>query len=313
MRLAARCEQLGYSHFGAAEGWTYDAFALLSAIAARTSSITLEAGVISIWSRTPAALAMGATTLQVSSGNRFRLGLGTSSPPLIEGLHGCEWSRPLARLRTTVTAVRTLLEGGRSPVAVEGSRAIRVGALADQPAPIVLAGLAPGSIRLAGELGDWWLPFMWACSRVEDGRSLLREGEARAVRYTSTSINVAIPLALAETEEASRMIAAGWLVNYLTRMGPMYPRMLREHFGFGREIDALLAANEGAAVPVLPASADRLAHEVTLMGTYEQAPEQVRNWLQTGAESISLILPPACPEEMLGEMLEAAALQLAEL
>lgn len=43
------------------------------------------------------------------------------------------------------------------------------------------------------------------------------------------------------------------------------------------------------------------------MGTYEEAPDAVRLWLDSGADTISLVLPIGLPEEHLQEMLEAAA------
>jgi alkanesulfonate monooxygenase SsuD/methylene tetrahydromethanopterin reductase-like flavin-dependent oxidoreductase (luciferase family) len=52
---------------------------------------------------------MAATSLQRASGGRFALGLGASSPPLVEGLHGIEWREPVKRMRTTLVAVRALL------------------------------------------------------------------------------------------------------------------------------------------------------------------------------------------------------------
>jgi hypothetical protein len=90
-------------------------------------------------------------------------------------------------------------------------------------------------------------------------------------------------------------------------MGPIYPRLLRERFGFAREADALLAANQGGGPPELPAAAERLAREVTVMATYAEAPAAVREWLDAGADRIDLVLPPAVPEEQLQEMLAAAA------
>jgi alkanesulfonate monooxygenase SsuD/methylene tetrahydromethanopterin reductase-like flavin-dependent oxidoreductase (luciferase family) len=307
VRIAELSEQLGYTQFGTADGWTYDAYALLSQIATRTSRIKLQTGVISIWSRTPAALAMGAATVQIASGGRFRLGLGTSSPPLVEGLHGLQWQRPLARMRSTVVAIRALLSADRSPSAVQGARALRLGLLPEQPVPIMLAGLTPRSIRLAGELADCWLPFMWARSHVGDGRALLDEGQATAEAATPTTIAAAVPFALAESEETARTIAAGWLLTYLTRMGPLYPRMLREQLGFGPEIDALLAANANGGALRLPPASEALAREVTLMATYDEAPSVLRAWLDADIDSISLILPPGYPEPAHREMLEAAA------
>ena len=53
--------------------------------------------------------------------------------------------------------------------------------------------------------------------------------------------------------------------------------------------------------------AERLAREVTLMATYDEAPDAIRQWLEGGADSIDLVLPLGLPEERLREMLEAAA------
>ena len=307
IRLAVGAEELGYARFGAAEGWTQDAVVLLAQIAGVTSRIGLATAVLPVWSRTPAAIAMAAAGLQRASDGRFALGLGASSPPLVEGLHGLTWHQPVDRLRTTLVAVRTLLDGARLPLDRENVRALRLGAPPERPVPIFLAALAPASIRLAGELADHWLPFLWARSRLADGKTLLAEGEALAEAPTATGVAASVPLAIAQDEEAARQIAAGWLLAYLTRMGPLYPRMLREQFGFATEVDALLAANESGGSPRLPAAAERLARDVTVMGTYDEAPDAVRLWLEAGADSIDLVLPLGLPEEQLHEMLEAAA------
>jgi alkanesulfonate monooxygenase SsuD/methylene tetrahydromethanopterin reductase-like flavin-dependent oxidoreductase (luciferase family) len=307
IRLASRAEELGYARFGAAEGWTHDAVVLLARIAAVTSRIGLATAVLSVWSRTPGAIAMAGASLQRASDGRFALGLGASSPPLVEGLHGLEWHGPVTRMRETIVAVRALLEGARLPLDREDVRPLRLGSPPERRIPIVLAALAPSSVRLAGELADGWLPFLWARSRLPDGRALLADGEAAGDGSSATVVSPSIPLAIAEDEETARRIAAGWLLAYLTRMGPLYPRILREHFGFGREIDALLAANDGDGPPQLPADAERLAREVTLMATYDDAPRTIQDWLEAGADTVDLVLPLGLPEAQLAEMLEAAA------
>src|SRR5215207_2425229 len=172
IRLAVAAEELGYARFGAAEGWTHDAVVLLTRIAGVTSRIGLATAVLPVWSRTPAAIAMAAASLQRASGGRFALGLGASSPPLVEGLHGLTWQEPLGRMRATLVAVRALLDGARVPLDRERIRPLRLGAPPEQRVPIFLAALAPASVRLAGELADHWLPFLWARSRLSDGRAL---------------------------------------------------------------------------------------------------------------------------------------------
>ncbi len=307
IRLAQRAEELGYARFGAAEGWTQDAVVVLTRIAAVTSRIGIATGVLSVWSRTPGTLAMAAASLQGASGGRFALGLGASSPPLVEGLHGLTWQKPVDRMRTTLIAVRALLEGERLPLDREGVRPLRLGVPPPEPVPISLAALAPASVRLAGELADHWLPFLWARSRLDDGRTLLAEGEAAAESPRATGVTASVPLAVAESEEGARQLAAGWLLAYLTSMGPLYPRVLRDQFGFAREVEALLEANGGGAPPSLPPEAERLAREVTVMATYDEAPAAVREWLDAGADAIDLVLPPGLPEQQHREMLEAAA------
>jgi alkanesulfonate monooxygenase SsuD/methylene tetrahydromethanopterin reductase-like flavin-dependent oxidoreductase (luciferase family) len=307
IRLAVHAEELGYGRFGAAEGWTQDAVVLLTQIAGNTARIGLATTVLPVWSRTPAGIAMAAASLQRASSGRFALGLGASGPPLVEGLHGVRWEQPLARIRTTLIAVRALLEGSRLPLDREGVRPLRLGFVPDKPVPIVLAALAPSSVRLAGELADDWLPFLWARTRLGDGRALLAEGEAAAETPTATRVTASVPLAVAEDEATARRIAAGWLLTYLTRMGPLYPRLLGPRLGFESDVQALLDANKNGEPPRLPASAERLAREVTVMATYDEAPAAVGAWLEAGAEAIDLVLPPGEPEARLHEMLEAAA------
>ena len=224
MRLASHAEALGLDRVDVAEAWTHDAIVLLAELAGRTSRIGLGTSVISAWGRTPATIALSAAGLQRYSGGRFSLGIGAGSPPLTEGLHGISWDRPLTRLRDTLTAVRALLNGDRLPNPAPGTRPLRLGVLPTAPVPIVLAALSDGSIRLAGELADGWAPFLWARSRIEDGRALLQEGEARSEVPTRTRISPGIPVALGPDEASARALAAWWLTTYINRMGPFYPQ-----------------------------------------------------------------------------------------
>jgi alkanesulfonate monooxygenase SsuD/methylene tetrahydromethanopterin reductase-like flavin-dependent oxidoreductase (luciferase family) len=306
VRLALRAETLGLGRVDVAEGWTDDALVLLAELAARTSDIALGTAVVSVWGRTPATIALGAAGLQRLSRGRFSLGLGAGSPPLAEGLHGLAWERPVARLRETVTAVRALLAGERLPHPVAGARPLRLGVLPDVPVPIVLAALSAPSIRLAGELADGWAPFLWARSRLRDGRALLAEGEGRAEAPTATCVSVGVPVALGPDEESARRLAAWWLSTYATRMGPLYPRLLAERFGMAAGVEAVVAGAD-----TLPVAAEELAHEVTLLGTYADAARSVDAWFAAGADRVQLVLPPGRPEAELAEIVDAAAAALA--
>jgi alkanesulfonate monooxygenase SsuD/methylene tetrahydromethanopterin reductase-like flavin-dependent oxidoreductase (luciferase family) len=175
------------------------------------------------------------------------------------------------------------------------------------PVPIGLAALSPGSIRLAGELADAWAPFLWARSRMGEGRALLHEGEARAEEATPTRATVGVPVALGPDEEHARRLAAWWLSTYSTRMGPLYPKMLGERFGMKAGVEAVVAAADGNREPDLPAASEELAREVTLMGTYAEAGEVIGAWFAAGADSVALVLPPGRPGDELAEIVRVAA------
>jgi alkanesulfonate monooxygenase SsuD/methylene tetrahydromethanopterin reductase-like flavin-dependent oxidoreductase (luciferase family) len=307
VRVARHAEDIGFDRVDVAEGWTHDSLILLAELAARTSRIALGTSIISVWGRTPATMALGAAGLQRCSEGRFSLGIGAGSPPLAEGFHGVRWDRPLARLRETLVAVRALLSGDRLPNPTPGARPLRLGVAPEWPVPILLAALAPGSVRLAGELADGWTPFLWARSRIADGRALLQDGEQRSDASAPTRTSVGVPVALGPDEASARQLAGWWLSTYLTRMGPLYPRMLGDRFGMSAAVKAVLDAANGNAPPELPASAEELARDVTLFGTYDGAGETIAAWFAAGADDVNLVLPPGRPEEELIEFLDVAS------
>ena len=111
VRAAVLADELGYEVFAVPEGWGLDSSPVLTEIALRTATSRLASGVLSVWGRTPATLAMTAATLHQVSGGRYVLGLGTSTKALAEGFHGTPFEHPAAKLRDTVSSVRALLDG----------------------------------------------------------------------------------------------------------------------------------------------------------------------------------------------------------
>src|SRR5439155_12448737 len=102
-------ERLGYDSAWASEAWGTDAVTVLAWLAASTSRIKLGSAIMQIPGRTPANTAMTAATLDLMSGGRFILGLGTSGPQVVEGWHGERWGKPLTRTREYVQIVRSAL------------------------------------------------------------------------------------------------------------------------------------------------------------------------------------------------------------
>src|SRR2546426_7169713 len=224
--LATDADRLGYEAFCLPETWAYDVTVLLAEAAVKTKHITLGTGILGVWNRSAGTLPMAAATLSAQSGGRFLLGLGASTPQLTEGLHDVSFTAPVAQLRRIVTQVRALLRGERIPLeCVTAARALKLNVPSGPDVPIYLAALADESVRLAGELADGWLPFLYPRSHLAAGRTLLAEGAARRREGTAELIVApSVPTAVAEDAAAARHGAA--LVRALSpeTAGAPYPR-----------------------------------------------------------------------------------------
>lgn len=267
LHVADRAEALGYDAVFLAEGWGHDVGVLLAEVATRTNRITLGTGIINVWGRTPASIAMLATSLAELSGDRFVLGLGAGSPPLAEGLHDVTFTAPVERLGAVIRQVRRLLAGQRLEPSVERTtRPLKLALTPQAPIPLHVAALGPSAVRLAGELADGWYPFLLPLSGLGASIRLLQEGTARGGpdRRVPT-VAPCIPTA-ASADPATALEIASWCVSfYLVSMGPLYRKTLRR-LGHGRAVDEVLEANPTPRTFEVPESRG-LLDDLTLWGT----------------------------------------------
>jgi probable F420-dependent oxidoreductase len=103
--LAVRAEAAGVDSVWSAE-YFRSAFVLPAAIAQATSRIGIGTGIALAFVRTPLISALSTIDMDDLSGGRFVLGLGSQVKTAIERWHGLEYSRPAARMRETVQAIR---------------------------------------------------------------------------------------------------------------------------------------------------------------------------------------------------------------
>src|SRR4051812_35923922 len=140
--------------------------------------------------RTPANTAMTAATLDLMSGGRFLLGLGTSGPQVVEGWHGEPWGKPLGKTREYVEIVRAALrretvehDGEHYTIPYHGPGESGLGKplkLMLRPLradiPIYLAAIGPKNVQLAFEIADGWLPIFVHPERFHEAYGTPREG-----------------------------------------------------------------------------------------------------------------------------------------
>src|SRR3990172_10679183 len=92
--LALEAERLGFHSVWTSEAYGADAVTPMAWIAARTERILVGSGIMQMPARSPATTAATIATLDLLSGGRALLGLGTSGPQAAEGWHGQAWGKP---------------------------------------------------------------------------------------------------------------------------------------------------------------------------------------------------------------------------
>lgn len=304
LHVADRAEQLRYDAFFLAEGWGHDAGVLLAEVATRTDRITLGTGIVNVWGRSPASIAMLATSLAEVTGGRFVLGLGAGSPPLAEGFHDVPFSAPVDRLGAVARQVRRLLSGERlQPSEERDVRPLKLAVVPEAPVPVYLAALGPKAVRLAGEVADGWCPFLLPISGLDASTRQLEGVERGSPGGARPTVAPSIPTAVSDDPAEALALASWWVAFYLGSMGPLYRSTLRR-LGDAAAVDEVLAANPTPRTYDVPESARGLLDELTLWGDADRARAALDRWYAAGAELPTLTLPPGRTVDELDHMLE---------
>jgi alkanesulfonate monooxygenase SsuD/methylene tetrahydromethanopterin reductase-like flavin-dependent oxidoreductase (luciferase family) len=303
---AVAADRLGYDGYYLPETWAYDTTIVLAEAALKTERIGLGTGILGVWNRSAGTLAMAAATLTAVSGGRFTLGLGISTPQLAEGLHDVKFELPLGRLRRTIGQVRALLRGERIPLAVATSaRPLKLNVPPCPDIPIYVAAIGEQSVRMTGELADGWVPFIYPHSRLREGIEQLREGAARGGHpQRLPSVCPSVPAVVAPDAAKAREGAAWFVAFYLVNMGTLYRQSLVRQ-GFGKEVEAVLAANAPKFTGVVPPDAEALLEALVVFGTPPEARARLARWHTAGAEMPVLLLRPQMTPQELAFTLEA--------
>src|SRR5262245_42912174 len=302
--LATLADELAYDGVMFPETWSYDITVLLAELAVKTRRVRLGTGILGVWNRSAATIAMAAATLASQSNGRFILGLGASTPQLVEGLHDIPFEPPLPRMRRTVMQVRALLRGERVPLAVAtAARALRLN-VPPADVPIYLAALGDASIRLAGEIADGWIPFLFPLRLLPQGIERLRAGARRAGRTEPPVAAPAVPTGVQDVPGRARGGAAWFVSCYVTALGTFYRDSL-VRWGFAKEIEGVVAANAAKFAGVVPPDAEELLEQLIVYGTPAEARRRLQRWYDAGGAMPGLLLRAGLTPEETRHTLEA--------
>ena len=250
-----------------------DSLTVLAGYAAATSRIGLGTGVVPIYTRTPATMAMTAATLHEQSGGRLRLGLGVSHRAVVEGWHGQTIDKPVAEMREYVAILRAILAGEPPPAGEKWQTSFALSGIGPYPdLPIYVAALSPAMLRLAGEVADGVM--LWLCNPEYIREVVLPEVTAGRERAGKTSegfeVVAAVPSAIVDDPGPA---LAAMRRDLLTYFGLPFYRAMLERSGFGEDIAAYdVAAARGDGEAMQAAISDRFLHALCAIGS----PEEVR-------------------------------------
>ena len=307
-----RAEQLGFDSVWAAESWGTDAVTVLSWMAACTSRIKVGSAIMQIPGRSPANTAMTAATLDLMSGGRFLLGLGTSGPQVVEGWHGDAWGKPLGKTREYVEIVRAALrrelvehDGEHYTIPYHGPGSSGLGKplkLMLRPLradiPIYIAAIAPKNVALTYEIADGWLPIFVVPERFADAY-----GPPPADFEIAATVNVLVGNDVPALRDALKPHVALY-VGGMGAKGKNFYNALVRRYGWEAEAetvqDLYLAGHVREAVAAVP---DALVDAVSLVGPKERIAERLEAWRETPVTALLVGSPQPEALETLAEIL----------
>ena len=311
LELFARADRLGYHSLWAGERFAPDLFLSLAEMAFRTERILLGSAVVNVFSRTPAAIATAAVTLDQMSGGRLLLGLGVSGRVVVEDWHGLPFRRPYQRLREYVEIIRQIVGGWRvqheGEVLRLGGHAIEVTPLRDR-IPIYVGALGPKAVRLTGEIADGWTPVLNDPDAMAGDFDALRAGAESAGRSLDDIVVAPDVLVLVTDDKpAAREMIRATMARSMGGRGAYFgARAARAGFAeeVGRMTDLWQARRRDEAIAAIT---DEMVDAFSLYGSREEILEGIERRAAAGWDVTLIRLPARASAAQMAETIEALA------
>ena len=268
--LVADLHDRGFASAWASQVFGYDAFTLLAVVGEKVPAVELGTAVVPVQSRLPQVMAQQALTVQAVSGGRFTLGIGLSHRPVVEGLWGLSFERPVRYLREYLEALLPMLRGQVVDHEGEVVTARTLGPLEipDAPPPsVVVAALGPEMLRLAGSLADGTVTWMTGTKTVAS--HIVPTITQAAAGRRPPRVVVSLPVVVTSDAERARKRIDDALAIYPTL--PSYRAML-DREGASSPSDVSLVGDDAGVLHGLERLADAGATEfvASVIGDYEE-------------------------------------------
>lgn len=295
VELARGARDCGFEEVWMAEVNGGDSYALAGAIAQGVRDMRIGTAVVPAQTRTPMMHAMAAMTLGQLTGGNFILGLGLSSPTIVQGWAGQPYDRPLTRMREHVEVLRQMLSGQKTTYDGEtlSVQRFRLGGSPSGDVPIYLGALNKGMLRLTGALADGICLNMVPESALPQVLGEVRAGAEEAGRDPDALEVVArLHVVVADDPAAGRNLIRTVFGPYAATPG--YNKCF-EWIGFEDEARAIRDAfAKGDRAGVAAGVTDRLCDAMAVVGDRDAVRARVRGYAEAGVD-VCVINPIADP------------------
>jgi len=280
-----------------------DPFPGLALAAARTERVAFGPAVAVAFARTPMTVAYPAYHLQRFSHGRFILGLGSQIRPHIERRYGMPWSRPAARMKEFVSALRAnwhTWDTGE-PLDFQGEFYTHT-LMAPMMSPtrntygspkVYLAAVGQQMLRVTGEVADGLFPHAFVTERYlrEVVVPTVREG-SRAAGRPEDAVEIAVSSLIA-TDEAEFEAARAQIGFYASTLA--YRPVLDLH-GWGALQDELHPLSKaGRWSEMTPLVPDEVVHAMTVTGSNAEIAKGLRTRFDGVADRLNFYVPGDVP------------------
>lgn len=305
VRTADRC---GYTDAWSYESFSTDAFVPIAAAAMVTDRMRFGCAIVPVFTRPAPLIAMSAITTQNLTGGRFILGLGISTPNIVENWMGVPFRKPVTQLRETVEALRAIFRGEKVTMAGKQVRinGFKLDIPFDKPPPIYIGAQGTQMLRIAGEIGDGVIVNFITPETVAPMLDQTRDA-MRAAGKDPATLDVAcrIIVAVDEDEKAIRAAFRRSLTAYVTV--PQYNKFFRE-IGYANEAEVAIDAwNKGDRRKALETIPEDMVEKIFVFGTPERCRKRLDDYARAGITTSALQFTTlaSTPEERRARVLRA--------
>jgi probable F420-dependent oxidoreductase len=286
VRAADRC---GYSDAWSYESFSSDAFAPIAAAAMLSDKLRFGCAIIPVFTRPAPLIAMSAVTTNQLAGGRFILGLGISTPNIVEQWMGVPFRKPVTMMRETVEALRAIFRGEKVTMAGKMVKinGFRLDANIEYAPKIYIGAQGSTMLRIAGEIGDGVIVNFITPETLPAMLDHTRDG-MRAAGKDPASLDAVcrIIVAVDEDEAVSRTLFRRSLTAYVTV--PQYNKFFRE-IGYDKEASVAIDAwNAGDRKKALESVSDEMVEKIFVFGTAEKCKQRLDEYGRAGITTTAL-------------------------